>query len=164
VGVDRRVILLQFADGSYPFALGLSQINEIEAKCGCGLGEVFARILSGRYLIDDTNTVGAPAEARWKIADLMETIRQGLIGGMALAKARVDGIDVELTHHRINQLIQNYVVGSDRQPLAKSWTLAASILQSEIEGYDTKKKEPSTQGEKIEPDQSSALKDMQEPS
>lgn len=126
-------VALAFADGEYDFRLGLAQINEIETKCG-PLGEVFARLLRGRYIIGGGEETGAPNEAAWKVSDLVEVIRQGLIGG---GKARIDGEEVAITSHRVNELIRNYVL--DR-PLSESWTLAAAILSALIQGYEPPKK------------------------
>jgi len=129
------VIDLFFADGVYTFKLGLAQINEIETKCGSGLGAIFARLLRGRYGVVGQETFGAAAEADWKICDLIEPIRQGLIGGN---KAVVDGIEVKLTGARINELVANYVLAPGK--LDEAWTLSVAILTACIQGYEPPKK------------------------
>lgn len=126
---------LEFADGVYTFKLGLAQIEEIENKCGCGLGEVFSRVLAGRFE-NDGEFFGHPAHARWKMVDLIETIRQGLLGGGL--KANIDGVDVTVSGARANELIRNYV--ADR-PKSEAWSLAAAILTAAIEGYSPPKKD-----------------------
>lgn len=127
-------VSLAFADGEYEFRLGLAQINEIEAKCG-PLGEVFARLLKGRYIIDDDGkTIGAPADAAWKVRDIVEPIRQGLVGG---GKAVIDGIEAKITGHRVNELVDNYVLS---RPLSEGWALAVAVLSALIQGYEPQKK------------------------
>lgn len=63
-----------WADGHYTFRFGLGELEELDEKTGCGPYFLLNRIRSGE----------------WKVADLNETIRLGLIGGgMEPAKARV---------------------------------------------------------------------------
>lgn len=57
---------LKWADGMYLFALKLKQIEELQRLCGAGLGEIAQRLL---------------VEERWKVCDIVETLRLGLIGG-----------------------------------------------------------------------------------
>lgn len=118
---------LAFADGEYRFALGLEQINELQNTCGDGIGAIYARVLQGR-VASDVN-VGHPGYAAYKLADLTETVRQGLIGGK---QGLVDGQAVEVGPMRANQLVANYL---HAMPLARQWDLAASILYAKIEGY-----------------------------
>ncbi|AYJ87671.1 gene transfer agent family protein [Sphingomonas paeninsulae] len=74
---------LLFGDGEYTFKLGLRQILAIEEKCG-PIGEVFARLLKGRYVGNvDGSGIGLASEGAFRVDDIMETIRQGLIGGGA---------------------------------------------------------------------------------
>jgi hypothetical protein len=128
---------LAFADGVYTFDLGLAQINEIQAKCGAGIGAVYARVCKGRYLAAGL-AIGNPMEAEYRIEDLIAVLKQGLIGG---AKGIVDGQDVAVTAHRANELIENYVLASGK-PLKDAWTLAAAVLMARIEGYDPPKDAP----------------------
>jgi hypothetical protein len=121
---------LAFADGVYTFDLGLSQINEIQNKCGAGIGAIYARVLKGRYILGEI-AFGNPEEGEYRLEDLINVIRQGLIGG---GKAVVDGEEMTITAHRANQLVEAYVLGSG-QPLRDSWTIAAAILTARIEGY-----------------------------
>jgi hypothetical protein len=125
---------LAFADGTYTFDLGLAQINEIQSKCGAGIGAVYARVCKGRYFVSDM-AIGNPAEADYRIEDLVAVIKQGLIGG---AKGVVDGQEVPVTAFRANQLVENYVLAAG-QPLKDAWTIAAAVLTARIEGYDPPK-------------------------
>ncbi|MAM13022.1 MAG: hypothetical protein CML23_21740 [Rhizobiaceae bacterium] len=54
-----------FGDGIYPFRLGYGQITELQEKCDCGPMRLLSRLQSGD----------------WKIEDVFETVRIGLIGG-----------------------------------------------------------------------------------
>ena len=126
-------------DGVYTFKLGLAQISEIEKKCDAGLGAIYARTLRGRYGMAEGDIL--PVEGQYRFAELVEVIRQGLIGGK---HALVDGVDVLITSARASELIQNYVLdGSERMVVRQTWAIAAAILSALIEGYDPpKKKEP----------------------
>lgn len=74
-----REIILDFADGKYPFRLTNLMIAEVQTKCGAGIGLVYRRVTSGIY----------------ELEDLIETIRHGLIG------AGLDGV-------RAGELISRY--------------------------------------------------------
>lgn len=119
---------LFFGDGDYTFALKLPQIIAIEDKCG-PIGEVFARLLKGRYVTAD-GPIGISTEAAYRHADLVEIVRQGLIGG---GTGIVDGQAVEVTSVKANQLVAAYVLGI---PLTKTWDLATAVLSALIEGYE----------------------------
>lgn len=128
-------IELSWADGVYTFRLGLAQINEIQNRCG-PIGEVNARLLTGRYYRNSPEgeiVVGNPAEARYRLEDVLTVIRQGLLGG---GKAVVDGSDVKVDAARVSQLMENYVFPAEGCPLKDAWALAAAILHPAIEGYD----------------------------
>lgn len=121
---------LPFADGEYRFALGLAQIHELQTKCGAGIGAIYARVLQGR--VPDDPNVGHPHYGAYDVRDLVETIRQGLIGG---GEGRADGAEVKVTASRANELVERYGPGADGVPLSEMWKLAASILYAKIEGY-----------------------------
>lgn len=136
---------LLFGDGSYLFRLGLRQIVAVEDKCG-PIGEVFARLLKGRYVGSDSGFgIGLPSEGAFKVHDVHEVIRQGLIGG---ASGEVDGEPVVVTPVTANRLVATYVEG---RPLREAWDIATAIMSACIEGYtppeaapvvDDKKKAP----------------------
>lgn len=70
---------LDWADGTYTFRLGLSEIEELERKCDLSIFEIVRRM--------------APEVRRARSTDIIEVIRLGLIGGGttpvdALAKVR----------------------------------------------------------------------------
>lgn len=133
---------LAFADGEYRFALGLEQINELQNACGDGIGAIYARVLQGRVASDVT--VGHPGYAAYKLADLVETVRQGLIGG---GQGLVNDQPIKVEAMRANQLVANYL---HAMPLAKQWDLAAAILYAKVEGYEPAVDEAGDEG--AEPD------------
>lgn len=120
---------LLFADGSYLFALKLPQICAIEDKCG-PIGEVYGRLLKGRYVSPGVDGIGLPAEAAFRHADLVEVIRQGLIGG---GNGTVDGQPVLVDSIKANRLVELYV---NTRPLTEAWAFATAILSALIEGYE----------------------------
>lgn len=134
---------LDFADGTYTFALPLARIDELQRKCGgVGIGAIFARVLKGCIRVGD-DVVLAPAAAEFHAVDLVETIRQGLIGGN---HGVVNDQEITVSPALAGKLIDNYVMTA---PLSDSWSLAASILGACIVGYeppvDKKKARPSPQ-------------------
>lgn len=122
-------IELDFADGSYMFALPLAQIDELQRKCGAGIGAIFARVIKGANRVGD-DIILAPGSAEFYALDLIETIRQGLIGGK---RGLVDGQEIAVTPALTKRLVDNYVLN---QPLSAAWSLAVSILGAVIVGYD----------------------------
>jgi hypothetical protein len=133
-----NTIDLDFADGSYTFALPLERIDELQGKTGIGIGGLFARVIKGANRIGD-DVVLAPATAEFYALDLIETIRQGLIGGAA---GMVDGAEIKVTPALAQRLVNNYILN---RPLAEAWSLAVSILGAVIVGYEPeggKKKAP----------------------
>lgn len=132
---------LPFADGVYSFRLGLAQIAELQTKCGVGIGGLYARLLRGRYVID-TVALGLATEAEFHLADVIEPIRQGLIGGR---RGDVDGQPVEVTSIVAARLVENHVCGRDgtlQVPLREAWNIAVAIVAALVEGYAPKKAEP----------------------
>jgi hypothetical protein len=128
---------LPFADGVYTFKLGLAQISEIEKKCDAGIGAIYARTLAGRYGLGEGEVL--PTEGAYRFGELVEIIRQGLIGGK---HGLVDGVSVLVTSQRANELLANYVLdGGDRMVLRQTWALAAATLSALIEGYQPPKKD-----------------------
>ncbi len=95
-------ITFEWADGEYTFRLPIAQVEELQEKTGCGPYFLFNRI----------------AEGQWRIADLRETIRLGLIGGgLEPIKART--------------LVLRYV---DDRPYAESIKPAQAILGAALIG------------------------------
>lgn len=133
-------ITLAFADGEYRFRLGLAQIAAIEEKCG-PIGEVFARLMKGRYLVNG-QPLGATAEAGFKLSDVLEPVRQGLIGG---GGGLADGLEVPVSPPKANALVELYVAS---RPLMEGWSLAVAIMTALMEGYTPPKPQPAPAGKK----------------
>ncbi len=122
-------IEMPFADGVYRFALPLGQIAEIQRKCGAGIGEIFARVLAGAHQRGGQILL-SPAEARFEVLDLIETVRHGLIGGK---QGEVNGELVAVTSADANRMVQTYL---EPEPLMVAWELAVAILGALIVGYE----------------------------
>ena len=122
-------LIFAFGDGSYRFRLTLHGINEIQERCKAGIGKVWSRLAASRLNHLDIDA-GVPNQAEFLIADIVEPIRQGLIGG---GMGEVDGQEVKVTSLVANRLIDNYVFN---RPLQESWSLAFAIVGALIEGYD----------------------------
>lgn len=97
-------VTFRWADGEHTFRLALGQVRELQEKCDAGPAELFARMFNQAYRVDD----------------LRETIRLGLIGGgMTPAKA--------------STIVERYV---DARPLAESVDPAKAILGALIYGVE----------------------------
>lgn len=134
-----NAIELDFADGKYNFRLPLVRIRELEAKCGepgppVGIGKIFNRLIKGTAEIKG-QLVHAPGAAEFYACDIVETIRQGLIGG---GYGTVNGERVTVTPVVATRLIDAYVL---EQPLVDHWSTAVSILGACIVGYEPPKKD-----------------------
>lgn len=144
-------ITLSFADGEYDFALPLAQIKELQNRCDDGIGVIYARVLKGRLFQMTPQgqvAIGNPLESAYRIEDVVNTIRQGLLGG---ARGVVDGEEIKVDAVRANQLIESYVLAPGF-PLKDAWALAAAILASRIEGYEPAEKAVPAADKKKEPE------------
>lgn len=90
------VVVADWGDDTYRFRLGIDQMLELEAKCDAGLYAIYSRVV-GRA---------------WKVNDIRETVRLGLIGG---GKSPTDAL----------KLTRLYV---DQRPLLESWPLVLAVL------------------------------------
>ena len=79
----------EWADGTHRFRLAIGQARELEEKTGQGCHRLLERMASGD----------------WRVADIRETIRLGLIGGgmeplaaLSLVRAYVDERPLSLTN------------------------------------------------------------------
>lgn len=108
---------LAWADGTYLFALKLKQIEELQRLCGAGLGEIAQRLL---------------VERRWRVSDVVETIRLGLVGG-------------GLPALRARELVDTYVDGrplADPRDPANSLATAQAIIMAAYFGVAEAAEEP----------------------
>lgn len=79
----RAIIERPFADGRYPFRLGVGELELLQEATDCGPMELQQRLLRGR----------------WRQADVRETLRLGLVGG---------GMQAEAALSRIEQYVDAY--------------------------------------------------------
>ena len=87
---------LQWADGEHSFRLAIGQLRELQDKCSAGPMEILGRLGTGT----------------WRVDDIRETIRLGLIGG---GKTPTDA----------HILTMRYV---DERPLVENVAVAQGIL------------------------------------
>lgn len=91
-----------FGDGKHDFLLTIGALEELQEKCDAGPEELWNRVLSGS----------------WRVADIRETIRLGLIGGgMEPIKALV--------------MVERYAKEGNLSPLKP---LVASIIGAALVG------------------------------
>lgn len=95
-------LMLVWGDGEYPFRLAIGEWQELFRKTGAGPMELYERLRTGK----------------WRVEDLRETIRNGLIGAGMAPKDAVP-------------LVKRYV---DEMPLTQSVQPATLILLSGLVG------------------------------
>lgn len=91
-----------WADGHYVFRLPIGPAIELEEKCAAGLREIYTRLATGT----------------WRIADLRETLRLGLIGGGLAPDAAL-------------RLVRRYV---DERPFEENVRPAMLVLMAALVG------------------------------
>lgn len=129
--VPDNYLILDFADGEYTFRLGVGQVAELQEKCGgVGIGEIYARLMAGRYRDRDGAIVLNPLEARFKYEDVVETIRLALVGG---GTGTTNEETVKVDAVKALSLVRRYV---HPRPLLETWPVASAILSAFIVGYD----------------------------
>lgn len=95
---------LDWADGTYEFALGWGELSELQDACGAGPFVVLARL----------------ASSQWRLEDVSTTIRLGLMGA---------GVDAG----KALKLVKTYVE-SRPQDLVLNASFARGILETSIVG------------------------------
>ena len=95
-------IELAWNGGTHSFRLAIGEWVKLQEKCDCGPPELLARLM----------------EKRWRIDDLREPIRLGLIGG-GLAPVEA------------NRLVADWV---DARPFAENVPLARAIVLASLVG------------------------------
>jgi hypothetical protein len=126
-------LTLDWADGSYDFKLTWAACAEIERKSDAGIQSVYERVMVGQA----------------HLADVVETIRQGLLGGSG---GNVDGQSVEPKPHIVSALMQRYVTGPEARPFTENWNVAKAILHTFMVGYEPAQES----GSKKKPDETEA--------
>lgn len=95
-----------FGDGEKPFALPYELATELEKKTGFGIGALFGRLINRTFAL----------------ADIVETIRLGLIGGGA-------------SPQDASRLVDAY---AKSRPLTETFPIALAVLESVWFGTDAK--------------------------
>lgn len=98
-------ITMAWGDGEHRFRLAIGQLRELQDKCGAGPAEILRRV----------------ADGTWRVDDLREVLRLGLIGG---GKAPLEAL----------ALVQRYV---DERPLLESVMPARAVLLAALVGPST---------------------------
>lgn len=93
-----------FGDGSYTFRLPWGELEKLQDSCDAGPYFIHGRLMNGT----------------WRLCDIRETIRYGLIGG-----------DRSLPNTKVLQLIREYV---EQRPLLENVILAQAILAAALVG------------------------------
>lgn len=97
-------VTLTWGDGEHIFRLRIGELVELQEKCDAGPAFILERL----------------ATARWKVQDIRETIRLGLIGG-------------GLTPTKSLGLVQRYV---DARPLQENINHAYVIIAAAVVGHE----------------------------
>lgn len=95
-------VTLEWGDGTHTFRLAWGGWKEIDEKCKCGPAEMLDRLIN----------------RRWRVDDLYEIVRLGLIGG---GKSPVDALT----------LARRYV---QERPLMESVPVAFKIVEASLLG------------------------------
>ena len=106
---------LLWADGEHRFRLAIGQLRELQEKCDAGPGELLLRLTSHR----------------WRVDDILQTIRLGLIGGgMSPTNALV--------------LVKRYV---EDRPWGENIVIAAQIIVAAVTGDPNEERDTSKKAE-----------------
>lgn len=133
----------------YKCAYGLEQYVELERLCNAGTGEIRARTSRGRYGFQDGEVY--PDLAEYRVSELWEILRQGVIGGNMVA---IDGKEQKIDGgFHVDEIIKPFFFGMQdgRLALTKLWAAAYEIITQICEGFDPPKKAEA--GENPAPDQ-----------
>ena len=101
-----------FGDGEKTFALPPDQIQELQRKIGAGIGVIYTRVMSGQF----------------EFADLMETIRLGLVGGGTSPKDAQALVDA---YARPTPIIESFQLAADILEVAWSGKVEAPAPDSQ---------------------------------
>jgi hypothetical protein len=95
-------VAFDWADGEHRFRLGIKELRELQEKCDAGPAFILGRLVDGS----------------WRVDDILQTIRLGLIGG-------------GLTPVTALPLVKLYV---EQRPLFESIPAAQAILSAALVG------------------------------
>lgn len=123
---------LNWADGTYQFNIAkIKCVLELEEKCDAGVAQIFKRIMDGT----------------WKINDIRETLRLGLIGG-------------GMVPDKAMRLISRYC---DDRPWQESLQPAIAVLLAAMVGVQGDEVGKKQETERTEESRSSSMADTSAP-
>lgn len=104
-------VTLSWGDGEYVFRLRIGELVELQEKCDAGPAFILERL----------------ATQRWKVQDIRETIRLGLMGGgltptkaLALVTRYVDSRPLQENINHAYVILASAIVGHEDEPLGKA--------------------------------------------
>lgn len=115
-----QTFTLNWAGGEHEFALRLGELEALQESCGAGPGEVL-----GRLAVSAANKT---LVGTWRVADVFDTIKLGLIGG---GMERQDAADLVRTALDRSGFIALIVTAAD---ILSSALMGPSSQSSEQEG------------------------------
>ncbi|MFG1465263.1 gene transfer agent family protein [Xanthobacter sp. DSM 24535] len=110
MGTHDAALTRDWGDGTHTFRLPIDQLLELQHLCDAGPAEIYERLL----------------HRKWRVQDLREIVRLGLIGG---------GMDPLEALARIKRYVES-------RPLMESVPLALEILGMALIGPEEKAKTP----------------------
>lgn len=132
----------------YRCAYGLEQFKELERLCSNGTGAIRANTSKGRYGFADGEVY--PEIAEYRVNELWEIVRQGVIGGGMMA---VDGVETKVDggFHAEEHLKPHYFGMSDqRVGLTRLWAHAYEVIVKLCDGFDPPKKTEPGEGPAVQ--------------
>lgn len=118
---------LDWADGTYKFRLGIAQIRELQEKCDAGPVFILERLVKGT----------------WRVDDLLQTIRIGLIGGgtkpevaLRLVRTYVEGRPLLENVQYAQAILGAALVGAPDEPVGKTMAETDQEIHSQMENSD----------------------------
>lgn len=124
-------IVLEFGGEERTFRLGVGQWRKIQEVCDAGPAELLARLspafAAAQQGIGFAEIVGMGLLGRWRVDDVREPVRQGLLGALDAAGKPV------LEAKAVDRLVVEYV---DERPLLESVVTAYKVVLASVVGVD----------------------------
>lgn len=122
-------ITLNWGDGEHIFRLRIGELIELQEKCDAGPAFILERL----------------ATSRWKVQDIRETIRLGLVGGglepikaLTLVKRYVDERPLQENVNHAYVIVAAAIVGAEEEPLGKLEGKPEEEAQSSLTSQEEK--------------------------
>lgn len=137
---DTPSIDLEIADGTYRFALPAGAQHNVERLCRLPFGSVAARVMRGRFPVDENATAGLITEAEFGAFDFDAIITEGLIAGGWASKPGHPNYKME-KGDIIGWFGDRYL---RRWTIEQKWTIAAAVIGSAFYGHPAAANLPKT--------------------